>query len=176
MRSGHGSQPGSDRDVQAARWRSAGFSLIEVLVVMLIVALIAVVAIPSYNDSVRKSRRSEAIAAILGVQNAQERWRGNNPAYTSSLTAAPTADPPGLGLSAATPGGYYTIAIPDGSVSATGYIVTAFAVAGTSQADDPQCKGMAARMAGGNITYAGCGGCGAFGDGDFAATHVCWAQ
>ena len=107
MRSGHGSQPGSDRDVQAARWRSAGFSLIEVLVVMLIVALIAVVAIPSYNDSVRKSRRSEAIAAILGVQNAQERWRGNNPAYTSSLTAAPTADPPGLGLSAATPGGYY---------------------------------------------------------------------
>jgi type IV pilus assembly protein PilE len=160
----------------AARRRRNGFSLVEILVVLLIVGIIAAFAIPAFNDSVRKSRRSEAVAAIVGVQQAQERWRGNNPAYTSSLTAAPTADPPGLGLAATTPGGYYTLSIPNGSVSATGYVVQAVAVAGTSQASDPQCKAMAARMAGGNITYAGCGNCGNFADGDFAATHVCWAQ
>jgi len=154
--------------------RSGGLTLVELLVVVAMVGILLAIALPSFNESVRKSRRAEAQAAIVLAQQAQERFRGNNAAYASSLTAAPTDSPPGLGLPATTAGGYYTLSIA--SANATSYIVTAVAVSDKSQADDSQCKSMAARMTGGNITYAGCGSCSSFAASDFAATHVCWAQ
>jgi type IV pilus assembly protein PilE len=148
--------------------------LVELLVVVAMVGILLAVALPSFNDSVRKSRRAEAQAAVVLAQQAQERFRGNNASYAASLTAAPTATPPGLGLPGTTPGGYYTMSIA--SADAISYVVTAVAVSGKSQANDSQCKSMAARMNGGNITYAGCGSCSSFSASDFAATHVCWAQ
>ncbi|MFL0810771.1 MAG: prepilin-type N-terminal cleavage/methylation domain-containing protein [Agarilytica sp.] len=50
-----------------------GFNLTELLIVVAIVAIIAAVALPSYNDSVRKTKRSEGKSFLLEVAQLQER-------------------------------------------------------------------------------------------------------
>lgn len=145
------------------------------MIAVVVIAILAAIAYPSFMDSVRKSRRSEAMTALMQVQQAQEWWRSNHGAYAANDRLAvdrkaKPPDSPGLGLKATTPKGYYSIAISGDS--ATGYTATATAVAGTSQASDASCKTMAVRMTGGNLAYAGCGG----GDCAFASTNTCWAR
>ncbi|MBK7458565.1 MAG: prepilin-type N-terminal cleavage/methylation domain-containing protein [Betaproteobacteria bacterium] len=60
----------------ARRETASGFTLVELMIAVVIVALLASIALPSFMDSIRKSRRSEAFAALSAVQQAQERWRG----------------------------------------------------------------------------------------------------
>lgn len=131
------------------RHRQAGFTLVELLIAVVVVGILAAVALPSFVDSVRKSRRTDAFAALSAVQQAQERWRSSRPSYTDNLTAAPTASQPGLGLPATTANGHYTLALSD--VSATGYVVTA--TASGTQASDTRCARMAARVQAGNLSY-----------------------
>ena len=96
--------PFQDIDLRLHR-RNRGFTLIELMIVVAIIAIIAAVALPSYFDSIRKSRRSDAISEIARVQQAQERWRANNVANNATLTGAG-----GLGLqSATTSESYYTL-------------------------------------------------------------------
>lgn len=63
-----------------------GFTLIEVMIVVAILGIIAAVALPSYQDSVRKSRRSDGMALINQIMQAQERFFVNNMTYTVDLT------------------------------------------------------------------------------------------
>lgn len=123
----------------------------ELLIATVVLAVIVSLALPSYLDSIRKSRRADAVTALNAVQQAQERWRANRPTYAASVGNAASGDPPGLGLATTTANGYYTVALSN--ASATGYTVTATAASGTSQANDGSCKLMAVRMAGGNIEY-----------------------
>ncbi|MBA4176195.1 MAG: pilus assembly protein [Leptothrix sp. (in: Bacteria)] len=130
-----------------------GFTLIEVMIAVAIVAVLASVAFPAYQESVRKGRRAEAFTALAALQQAQERWRGNNASYTTELvnTAAAGTPPNGLGLAATTQTGYYGIAVSD--QSATGYTVTATAAIGTSQANDGNCKVLGVKLDSGAIKY-----------------------
>ena len=50
-----------------------GFTLIEVMIVVVIVAILATVAFPAYQDTVRKSRRSEAKISLLQIAQIMER-------------------------------------------------------------------------------------------------------
>jgi type IV pilus assembly protein PilE len=125
-----------------------GFTLLEIAVALALVAILAAVAMPAYFDSIRKSRRSEAFAAMAQLQQAQERRRANEPAYTTALAA--------LLPSATTPNGYYTLAID--SADASGYVATA--TAASSQDKDTLCHVLRLRVAGGNISYgSACKGC-----------------
>jgi type IV pilus assembly protein PilE len=159
--------PSSRRRATAAR----GFTLIELMIVVALIGILAALALPSFLDSIRKGRRSDAYAALSAVQQAQERWRSNKGEYTTALTAAPTDDPPGLNLSATSAKGYYTIAVD--AAGATGYTVTATAVSGTTQASDGNCSRLRVRVDRGNIVYGSAGGGGSF---DEAIGNRCWAQ
>jgi type IV pilus assembly protein PilE len=123
--------------------KQSGFTLIELMVTVAIVGILAAVALPSYNTQMRKARRSDAVVTISQFQQAQERWRANNATYATQaqITAATTATPAGLGLSATSAGGYYTLAVT--IPTATGYTVTATAVSGNSQASDTGCSTLA---------------------------------
>jgi type IV pilus assembly protein PilE len=147
--------------------------MIEAMIVVALIGILAAIALPSFLDSIRKGRRSDAFAALSAVQQAQERWRGNRNAYAALLTPMPTADPPGLGLAATSPKGYYSIRIDDDSSTATGYSATATAVSGTSQVNDGSCRMLRVRVDRGNIFY---GSAAAEGDFDESAGNRCWAR
>lgn len=142
---------------------SRGFTLIELMIAVVVVAILAAVALPSFMDSIRKSRRSEAFTALSNIQQAQERWRANNAAYAADLGAS------GLNVATTTPNGYYTLAVA--STAATGYRAIATAVSGKSQDKDGNCAKLGVQLTGGNLTY---GGTSISGTLAYAATNPCW--
>lgn len=112
----------------------AGFSLIELVVAVAIVAILAAVAYPSYLDQVRKSRRSDAQAALMRTAQVLERCYTEYNAYNNPNCAAVNAD--GTGLKDAytqTEGGYYTL-------EATTLSDTAFTLLATPQGDQKKDK------------------------------------
>lgn len=158
----------------ALRDKARGFTLIELLIAVVVVGILAAVALPSFMDSIRKGRRSDAMQALNAVQQAQERWRGTRATYADALanTAQPGQPPNGLGLSDRSPKQYYQLALT--GASATGYAVTASAVAGMSQENDSSCAQLAVEVAGGNIRYgSAAAGSNTF---DWSAGNRCWAR
>lgn len=153
-----------------------GFTILELMIAVVVVAILAAVAYPSYQSSIRKGRRVEAMTALSNIMQAQERHRSIQPVYTTLLTASPSASIPGLGQPAArTSSGYYDLSLTvDVGTASTRYIATATAVAGTSQAADGTCSVLAIRMDGGNLRY----GAGAGIDWTAANTDPqrCWAR
>ena len=150
------------------RSRSRGFTLIELMIAVVVVGILAAVAFPSFMDSIRKGRRSDALSALSAVQQAQERWRTNNSAYASDLSASA---PAGLGLPSTTSGGYYTLTLAN--VTPTGYQAVATAVSGKSQADDGNCAKLGVEMNGGTVRY---GSSSMAGTVSYANTNPCWAR
>lgn len=132
--------------------RQTGVTLIELMIAVVVVALLAMVAIPSYQESVRKSRRGDAFNALAAVQQAQERSRGNFPSYCPNLASAPTSSVCGLGVNANTPNGHYTLELGTSPApNATSYDVTATAQGG--QAADTRCLKMGVQASAGQIRY-----------------------
>nr|WP_316639367.1 type IV pilin protein [uncultured Roseateles sp.] len=157
----------ADSTLRPPRHGIQGFTLIELMIVVVVVGLLAAVALPSFMDSIRKSRRSDAYSAIALVQQAQERFRSNHASY------APLSDPDvpanGLGLPGESASGYYTLSLSN--VTATTYTITATANTGKSQASDGNCKLLGVRMQGGNVSY----GSGAS-TMDWTDPNRCWAK
>jgi type IV pilus assembly protein PilE len=72
-----------------APMRSAGFSLIELMVVLLILAILAAFQYPSYKESVRKARRAEGQAALAEVMQQQERLYSQQSSYVAFTASSP---------------------------------------------------------------------------------------
>jgi type IV pilus assembly protein PilE len=121
--------------------RGRGFTLIELMIVVAVVALLAAVALPSFMSQVRASRRSEAVATLAQIQQAQERWRANCTCYASSLTAANSGCPAtdcattsGLGLTLSSSRYSFSMTVLPASVTPNSYTITATGLG--SQASD----------------------------------------
>jgi type IV pilus assembly protein PilE len=127
-----------------------GFTLIELMITLVVVGILTALVYPSFLDSIRKGRRSDAYAAINAIQQAQERFRANNASFSSSITNAVDADPRGLAMAANSGNGLYALSLSN--VSAVNYTVLATAVAGKSQAKDTACLVIGARSVGGNVS------------------------
>ncbi|HVF35413.1 MAG TPA: type IV pilin protein [Candidatus Saccharimonadia bacterium] len=61
----------------------SGFTLIELMIVVAVMAIILAIAIPSYNDYIRRARRTEAIGRMQDIAVFQEKFRSENPGYTN---------------------------------------------------------------------------------------------
>ena len=147
-----------------SRRSHTGFTLIELMIAVVVLAIVVALALPSFLGSIRKGRRSEAFTALSAIQQAQERYRSNNAAYAATLATLGLSSPSG-------PGGYYSLSIS--SPSATGYEVSAAAVAGTSQASDGNCAKLSVKADRGEIKVASCNACASF---TYAATDACWSR
>jgi len=89
-----------------------GFTLIELMIVVAIVAIIAAIALPSYQEQVRRSRRSDAMSAVMDCASDQERRYSVRSAYADTAMAQ-TEGICGFnsGGQLNSTEGYYTIAI-----------------------------------------------------------------
>jgi type IV pilus assembly protein PilE len=115
---------------------------VELLIVLAVSAILLSIAVPSFQQQLRTSRRVDAMDAIAAVQQAQERWRGDNPTYADDLED--------LGATAASKSGHYRLALSD--AGANGYTLTATAATGSSQEDDGDCKTLTLAVSGAGST------------------------
>ena len=65
--------------------RTSGFTLIELMVTVAVVGILAAIAYPSYQNQVKKARRSEAQQLLLGASNKEEQYLLEMRQYTDSF-------------------------------------------------------------------------------------------
>lgn len=94
--------------------RTAGWTLIELLVALVIIAILATFALPAYRSHALRAHRVEAKSALLALAAAQERFYLHHDRYAAHAELA-VAPPQGLGLAEMTRDGRYrlTIAVAD---------------------------------------------------------------
>ena len=65
---------------------TAGFTLIEVMIVVAIIGILAAIAYPSYSEYIQRSNRSEGMAQLNDIAARQERYYAQT--YTYVTTSA----------------------------------------------------------------------------------------
>ncbi len=130
--------------------KTKGFTLIEVLIVVVVIAVLAAIAFPAYQDSVRKSRRTEAQSVLLQAAQILERCFTEFNSYTNSscelidgsnaFIDSNSDDTPFDGE------GYY--AITDTVLTATTFTLQATARSEGGQDQDTQCASFELDQAG----------------------------
>jgi type IV pilus assembly protein PilE len=65
-----------------------GFTLIELMVVVAVIAILASIAYPSYQDSVRKSKRAQVKADMVELAQRYERFHTVNNTYVGFWAGA----------------------------------------------------------------------------------------
>lgn len=121
--------------MNASDRRARGFTLVEMMVIALIVAILAALAYPSYNAQVRKARRTDAMEALLYLQQLQERYRVSHAGYG---TLVQIGYPGATAAGALSEQGHYTLSVSDNT--ATGYRLVATATG--VQAADTECASL----------------------------------
>lgn len=115
--------------------RHRGVTLIELMIVLIVIGVLAAIAVPAYRSHVLRVQRTDATAALLRIQSAQEKFFVQNGRYATDLVAQPSAG--GLGLSNRSERGGYSLSV---ALTATGYFATAFAIATAAPAEDLRCQ------------------------------------
>jgi type IV pilus assembly protein PilE len=139
--------PPQARQRVALRPATGGFTLIEIMVVVAIVAIIASIALPSYQQSVRKSRRADAVLALQQIQVEQEKLRAECTSYAGNLTGNRACGVLGYPKTTS-PEDFYNLTLSN--ESATGYTATATATG--LQADDAECPNLVLQVSGLTLT------------------------
>ncbi len=110
--------------------RAHGFTLVELLIVVAVVAILGAVAFPSYTESVRKTRRSDATTELAEAAQTLERC------YTQYNVYNHDNCPIESGTAFTSSEGIYTVTP---TVTAIGYSLTATPVGTGVQAGDTRC-------------------------------------
>lgn len=117
-----------------SRGRSAGFTLIELMITVAIIGILAAIAYPSYTEYVLRGNRSEAQALLNDAAARQERYYAQNNTYADTTAK--------LGYSSASSAtNLYTLSIPSASSSA-------YSLLATTQRTDAKCGNLGIDQAG----------------------------
>lgn len=136
---------------RVSRRQVAGFTLIELMIAVAIVGILVRLAYPAYTQSVLKSHRAEAKAALLDLASREERYFSTANVYTDSApllnyssSSTVTASAPMAVMTGAT--NYYTLSVVLGTGSSPSFVATATAT--TKQQADAKCKDFTLTQAG----------------------------
>jgi len=120
-----------------------GFTLIELMIVIAIIGIFAAIAYPSYQSSIRKSRRADATSALSELANLQENFffqrTPNRYAQTFSEFNTPSGFTIVDDLNLISKDDYYNITLLP-FVSTRSFTLRATAREGTTQANDGDCQ------------------------------------
>jgi type IV pilus assembly protein PilE len=126
------------------KYKSTGFTLMELLIALAIVGLLSAIAYPNYRQYLLRAHRAEGLTAMQQAALRQERYYSNNSTYAPNMVT--------LGMPADTQNGYYTISIaPCDTGPNAGNIDRCFeltANAQGAQADDTDCATLTLDSAG----------------------------
>ena len=112
-----------------SKTRAKGFSLIELIIAVAIVGILAAIAYPSYQEQVRKGKRTDATGALLDVAQRLERCYTQFNAYNAAGCVT---------FPVTSPEREYSITAP--TLTATTFTLQAAPAAGSSQTSDTNCK------------------------------------
>lgn len=119
--------------------RTAGFTLIELMVTVAIVAIVAAVAYPSYQGVMKRSYRSNAQADLMAFAASMERHYSGTFSYTGAAVAAADTGSPAVFASYSPASEQqankrYDLTIEE--ANNTRFIIKATPVSGSAQAGD----------------------------------------
>jgi type IV pilus assembly protein PilE len=101
-----------------------GFTLIELMIVVVVIGILAAIAFPSYQDSVKKSRRAEAAAVLTEAAQRLEVFFSQNGRYCATTGCAAIA-PVFQTAIPATGAAYYNIGVTAGTLDLRTYTLEA---------------------------------------------------
>ena len=108
-----------------------GFTLMEVMVTVAIVGILAAIAFPSYQDSLRKSRRTDAKNALTQAVANMERYYNQNNTYLNATMC--TSTPTICATLGTCTGGICTSTERNYTIALAGITATAFTITATPQ-------------------------------------------
>lgn len=135
--------------------RSAGFTLVELMVVVAIIAVLAAIALPTYTSYITKSRRAAAKGCLSEYANYMERYYTTNLNYKKDIGGTTNTLPTLDCASAQQTGANYSYDFPASALSVSSYTVEAVPASAQS-ARDTLCGRLSLTQAGTrNITGTG---------------------
>ena len=104
--------------------RSAGFTLIEVMIVVAIIGILSAIAFPSYQNYVMRAKRSAAQQFMLDISSREQQYLLDARSYTATIGTG------GLNMTVSTDvSPYYTFAIAVNNAAAPPtFTITATAI------------------------------------------------
>ncbi|RMG35287.1 MAG: prepilin-type N-terminal cleavage/methylation domain-containing protein [Gammaproteobacteria bacterium] len=105
----------------AAKTKTSGFTLIELMIVVAVIAILAAIAYPLYTEQVRKAGRTEGREALLAIAQAEERRYTAEGSYTTSFSDLSVGSVCDVSNNTCTTKekGYYTITLSGGGSTFT---------------------------------------------------------
>lgn len=122
-----------------------GFTLIELMVTVAVVAILAAIAFPSYQEQIRKTRRTDGKSKLLELVQREERFFTQNNTYTTDFTQLFNgASSSVTATTAMSDNGYYQITIASGvgGVGTIANVYTLTATPQTPQDSDTKCANL----------------------------------